>query len=352
MKIGMYGGKFLPLHSGHVYAIIQAASTVDELYVVLSYSEIRDAQLCEGKIKAIPYEVRYRWLMQLTKDMENVHVIAVGDESPNDALYDWADGAEQIKKQVGKTITDVFSSESAYGPIFAELYPGAAHHIIDEERRAFPISATQIRNEGPYVHWEYLPKVVQRHFVKTVMIVGTESCGKSTMTRYLAKMNNTTYAEEYGRTLTDAIGGRDCIMVEKDFQTIAYEQKRLEREAIEHANKVTFLDTEAIVTQYYANLYIGERQPLLDQIAKSEKYDLWLYLEPDVKWVDDGTRLYGGNSVREANNRELKQMLTEYGVNYVSIKGTYQERMNKAQHLVMDLLNPQKTVGGVKNVAS
>lgn len=33
-KVGFYGGKFLPLHQGHVYMITRAACMVDELYVV------------------------------------------------------------------------------------------------------------------------------------------------------------------------------------------------------------------------------------------------------------------------------------------------------------------------------
>ncbi|MEK3854974.1 adenylyltransferase/cytidyltransferase family protein [Cytobacillus sp. FSL H8-0458] len=43
MTVGFIGGKFLPLHLGHVYAIVQATSIVDELYVVLSHSELRQA---------------------------------------------------------------------------------------------------------------------------------------------------------------------------------------------------------------------------------------------------------------------------------------------------------------------
>ena len=76
--VGMYGGKFLPLHAGHVYMITTAACMVDELYVVLSYSEIRDQKLVEeGNIKPLPYQLRLRWLSQIAKDMGNVKVISL-----------------------------------------------------------------------------------------------------------------------------------------------------------------------------------------------------------------------------------------------------------------------------------
>ena len=33
--IGFYGGKFLPLHLGHIYSILYAASSCDDLNVFL-----------------------------------------------------------------------------------------------------------------------------------------------------------------------------------------------------------------------------------------------------------------------------------------------------------------------------
>jgi len=93
MTVGFYGGKFLPLHLGHVYAIIQASTMVDELYVVLSHSENRDKELCKNtNIDYIESRVRFRWLHQLVKDMEHVKVLAVED-SNGDKDYNWHEGA-------------------------------------------------------------------------------------------------------------------------------------------------------------------------------------------------------------------------------------------------------------------
>ncbi len=120
--VGFIGGKFLPLHQGHVYAITQAACRCDELYVVLSHSPVRDQKLCEAAgMKPIPYEVRLRWLSTLVKDMENVRVIAVEDGAESDETYDWQAGAADIKRKIGKPIDFVFSSEQSYDPIFRRL---------------------------------------------------------------------------------------------------------------------------------------------------------------------------------------------------------------------------------------
>jgi HTH-type transcriptional regulator, transcriptional repressor of NAD biosynthesis genes len=340
MKVGFIGGKFLPLHMGHVYAITKAACMVEELHIILSYSEKRDRALCEGsKIPYIPFNIRLRWLSQLTKDMENVTVHGIEDHAASDQLYDWEEGAKLINEAIGKPIDTVFSSEPSYSPIFQLNYPEAMHVILDESRRQIPISATKIREEGPYVHWEHIPPMVRPYFVKKVVIVGTESCGKSTLTRYLGNIFNTTYVEEYGRTVCDELGGCDGILLIEDYQRIAYGQKMLENQAIQQANKVVFIDTEAIVTQYYSKLYNSQQQKILDAIIKTQQYDLWLFMEPDVKWVDDGLRIHGDQIIRENNHQEMIRLLNSYGIEYHVVSGNYADRLDKVIGLVNQLIN-------------
>jgi HTH-type transcriptional regulator, transcriptional repressor of NAD biosynthesis genes len=338
-KVGFIGGKFLPLHMGHVYAITRAACLCDELYVILSHSRVRDKKLCENsRIKYIPREIRLRWLCQVAKDMENVRVIEVEDEYETDEDYCWEKGARDIRAKIGKPIDCIFSSETGYEEIFSRLYPEAEHIIIDSVREKYPISATLIRREGVFKHWGYVPEVVRPYFVKKVIISGTESCGKSTLTRYLAKLYNTTYVEEYGRLVCEEFGGCDGILDDEVFNRIAYGHKMLEYEAIKRANRVTFIDTEAIVTQYYSGLYLGKSNSLVEAHAGAQNYDLWIYLEPDVRWIDDGLRIHGENHIRQENNRKLKKMLDDRGIRYVTVEGSYSERLNRAMELVDKLL--------------
>lgn len=338
MTVGFIGGKFLPLHLGHVYTIVHASSMVDELFVVLSHSELRDRELCQNsKITYIPAHIRLRWLSQLTKDMHHVKVISIEDQQDNDN-YDWAEGAHLIKRKIGKPIDFVFSSEIQYTDIFKELYPNATHKLIDPLRSQVNISATTIRTEGVFKHWEFIPEFVRPYFIKKIVVVGTESCGKSTLTRNLAKIYNTTYVAEYGRTLCEELGGCDGIMVKEDYQRIAYGQKMEEFKAIEKANKIVFIDTEAIVTQFYSNLYNDEHQTVLDEIAKLQDYDLWLFLEPDVKWVNDGLRVHGEESSRDRNNLHLKTLLNNRRIDYKVLSGDYESRLKGAIQYIEKLL--------------
>lgn len=338
MTVGFIGGKFLPLHLGHVYAIVHASSIVDELYVVLSHSETRDRELClNTKMNYIPAQIRMRWLSQLTKDMPRVRVISIEDNQDNDN-YNWADGADLIRNQIGKPIDYVFSSEIEYNDIFKDLYPNSKHKLIDPKRTHVNISATMIRREGVFHHWEFIPDFVKPHFVKKIVLVGTESCGKSTLTKNLAKIYNTTYVEEYGRTVCEELGGCDGIMIKEDYQKIAYGHKMAEYEAIEKANKLVFIDTEAIVTQFYSNLYNDEHQPVLDEIAKLQEYDLWLFLEPDVKWVNDGLRVHGENETRSQNNQYLKTLLAKHNIDYKILNGNYENRLKLTIEIIDNLL--------------
>ncbi|PMC36760.1 multifunctional transcriptional regulator/nicotinamide-nucleotide adenylyltransferase/ribosylnicotinamide kinase NadR [Bacillus sp. UMB0899] len=338
MTVGIIGGKFLPLHLGHVYAIITASTMVDELYVVLSHSKKRDKELfMESEMDYIPPQVRVRWLSQLTRDMPQVKVISVEDDQGNDD-YNWAEGAEQIRRKIGKPINYIFSSEFEYEDIFQQIYPDSKHVLIDPDRHSVQISATKIREEGVFRHWEYIPDVVRPYFVKKIVVVGTESCGKSTLTRNLAKLYNTTYVAEYGRTVCEELGGCEGIISKEDYYKIAYGHKIEEYKAIEKANKLVFIDTEAIVTQFYSNLYNQEHQPVLDEMAKLQEYDLWLFLEPDVKWVDDGLRVHGDESERVYNNNRLKELLDLQKINYKILSGNYHTRFVTAIDLIEKII--------------
>lgn len=65
---------------------------------------------------------------------------------------------------------------------------------------------------------------------------------------------------------------------------------------------------------------------------------MWIYLEPDVVWVDDGMRKHGEQDVRQRNNDMLKKLLKDYGIKYETVSGNYEERLNKVIELVDNIL--------------
>lgn len=335
MTVGFLGGKFLPFHQGHIYMIMAASNMVDKLYVVLSSSENRDKELCERDgIKYMPAEVRMSWIGRSLNDLDNIEIINIKDDHWNDD-YNWEEGANAIKAAIPEKITRVFSSEPEYDKYFSLYYPEAKHVVIDEGRNIVPISATELR-KNIYKHWNMLPSSVASFFVKKVVVVGTESTGKSTLVKKLAKFYNTNYVPEIGRKYCEKYKN---MLTPAMFNSIAMEHYLEQEKAVEQSNKLLFIDSEAIITEYYLEAYAKKEGFIFDgsflsSIIQLQKYDLILYLEPDVKWVDDGFRFLGDEDERRKNNEYLKWLFAHFGFQYNIVSGSYSERFNQSIELV------------------
>jgi len=335
-RVGFIGGKFSPIHNGHVYAMTVASCMVDELHVIVCYDEESEKKELHdnSKIPYIHHTQRARWWKEITKHLPHVHVHMVYNKNTM-KIADWQQGATDIKKVIGKPITHVFSSEESYTAFFNELYPEAQHIVVDGQKERFPISSSRLRAEGVYEHWDMLPGVVQRYFIKKVVVVGSESCGKSTLVQNLALLYNTNFVEEHGRSYYEEIGDFDTFYQE-DFNKIAYRQKYFEEVKLKHANKVLFCDTEALVTNRFHKEFFGTDSDLLREIACEQQYDLWLFLQDDVPFIDDGTRGYVND--QHYSTQLLKDSLDEHRIPYVIVKGSYEERLLIAMEKVDELL--------------
>lgn len=325
-KVGFIGGKFLPFHNGHLYMILDSLKQVDKLYVVLTSSKIRDKQICERDgIKYIPSEIRLSWIGEAVKDIAEIKIVHIeDDQTEND--YDWEEGSKRITNAIEDMITHVFSSEVSYDDIFKMYYPGVEHIVIDPERKNVNISATEIR-QNIYGNWDKLPVYVRSYFVKRIVIIGTESTGKSTLVTKLAKYYNTNYVHEVGRDY--CINYSNQLTTEM-FDSIAMEHYLLQEKLSKSSNRILFVDSEAIITEYYLKIYCQKSSKLISAITDLQQFDLWLYLEPDVEWKDDGFRFAGEKQDRIRNNEKLKQMFLEKGIKYISISGNYSTRFLKA----------------------
>lgn len=339
--VGFYGGKFSPLHLGHVYAMTVASCMVDELHVVVCYDEEWEKEAHTPENSKVPYvhhDQRARWIKEIAKDMPNVKV-HVAYNKQTMLINDWIDGAKEIKNVIGREnkITHVFSSESHYGEFFEQLYDNAEHVIIDEERSHYPISASYLRRHGLY-HvdtWEMIPKVVQKSFVKKVLVVGVESCGKTTLAKHLARIFSTEYVEETGRTFYDDVNDYDNFFLE-DYIEFTHYQKHLEYQFKKRANKVMFTDTDALVTLRFSRHHNNTDMDFLKAVAKTQHYDLVIYLPPDVDFVEDGTRMSAKN--REESDEMLRGILDEFEINYYVVGGSYLDRLKQSELLVDKLM--------------
>ena len=123
-------------------------------------------------------------------------------------------------------------------------------------------------------------------------------------------------------------------MLSEDFTEILLQQKLNEIKAAENSNRVLFIDTDALVTQFYMNFLkdpqIEKNKALSDAIDALNRYDLVLFLEPDVAFVQDGDRSTVIQNNREKYSRQLKRLLEQHQKPYLCIKGSYQSRFTQA----------------------
>jgi nicotinamide riboside kinase len=113
-------------------------------------------------------------------------------------------------------------------------------------------------------------------------------------TKCLAKLYNTSWAEEVGRYYTrDYLGNDETVFTSTDFDRIAHLQYEQDYHALRSANRVCFFDTDATYTDCFSELFLGGRNGLVEAYIDPERYDMVLYPLPDVRRVDDGQRLKG-----------------------------------------------------------
>ena len=331
-KVGMYGGSFNPLHMGHLDCIIRAANMCERLFVVLSVGVHRDE---------IDSRVRYRWLYRLTSHIGNVKIIMLEDPAGTKADYTedyWQADADVVKEQVGEKIDVVFcGSDYDENSFWNKCYPESELYIFPRNE----ISSTEIR-KNPFAHWDWLPNIVRPYYTKKVLLMGGESVGKSTLTINLANRFNGAYIDEAGRDIS-ARSGTDLLMLSEDFTEILLQHKLNEIKAMEQGSKVLFIDTDALVTQFYMNFLedpqIERNKALSDAIDALNTYDLILFLEPDVKFVQDGDRSEVIHADREKYSAQIKDLLRAHGRNFVTVSGDYQTRYEAAVNAVEEMLN-------------
>lgn len=161
--------------------------------------------------------------------------------------------------------------------------------------------------------------------VKTVCLHGPESVGKSVLAEQLATHFGTVFVPEYGRTYCEQFG---TDLDNDDLLTIGRTQAAMADAAARQANRLLILDTDPLMTAVWSDMMLGARDPWF--AAFSDYADLYLLLDVDLPWVDDGTRIYGDAATRTDFFNRCHDELIARGVNWTLISGKEKARTNAA----------------------
>ncbi|HSF13380.1 MAG TPA: AAA family ATPase, partial [Erythrobacter sp.] len=171
----------------------------------------------------------------------------------------------------------------------------------------------------------YLPAPVQAHYRRTICLHGAESTGKTTLAAALAAETRAVTVGEYGRSHCEV--HKDPLSRD-DLLLIGRAQQAMIAATAPWAGPLLLVDTDALMTSAWCEMLLGERP---EELMQAPKADLYLLLEPDLPWVDDGTRFFSNPADRHRFARIVEQVLIDAGVPFVRISGHGSERLAAAR---------------------
>jgi len=252
--------------------------------------------------------------------------------------YEWGKGTQEIKNAIGEPVNIVFFGSDYRNAGKEELWSESVISYYD--RGKIPISSSQI-NKDSMKYWEYLPSIVKPYYVKKILIIGSESTGKTTMVKTLAEHFNTNYVEEYGRIACEGILNYEALTNDFYIETLINHKKEI-LDKCQSSNKLLFVDTCALTTGYYNKILSNDFkiQNLAWFIHKNTEWGLVLFLEPTNRFVQDGTRSKMIESKRDHYSNDLKNYYNFGNVKFKTISSNnYEERFLEAKEYILDLIN-------------
>ena len=156
---------------------------------------------------------------------------------------------------------------------------------------------------------------------RLICLHGPESVGKS----QLAERLGAEVVTEYGRDYCVHHGTK---LAMADLVDIAQIHTELVETARTQTSEWVITDTDALMTAVWADMMLGRRDPWFD--AFDGCADLYLLLDIDLPFVDDGLRIYGDTAERERFFNLCKAELERRGVAWALISGTGEARFENA----------------------
>lgn len=324
-SIGVVFGSFAPLHQGHLDLVMQAKKENDGgcIVIVCGYDGDKGEPL-------MPHSKRYRYVREFFADDDLVAVYAINDTELQLDQYPngWVGWMKEFENIWRKTIDPQwrecepervwYIGDDTYYNDLINMWNEKA--VLVDRKATNPICATMIR-ENPIKHWDKITFPFRRVFSTNILICGTASEGKTTMTSDLGKYFNAPYSWEWARDYIRESCLSDWEFESTDFMAFLDGQYNLNKKLINSpANHgVFFADSDSMVTRMYAEYYAKDESCALtqeefekvavmaDEITRKSKWDKIYLLGPRGKFVDDHERFMAHAGMKE--RQELFEIL-------------------------------------------
>ena len=328
-KVGVVFGSFAPLHQGHLDCIMRAKKENDGgcIVIVCGFDGDKGGEM-------MPLKRRYRYVREFFADDDLVAVYAIDDGEIGAAPYPdgWEQWLGEFYKIFEKAIEPDWDSSIFKSPYpKRHWYAGDPNYVSDliergEEATLLdrvadnPICATMIR-QNPIKNWDKITFPFRRLFSHNILICGTASEGKSTLTTDLGKYFNAPYSYEWARDYMRESCVIDWELDGADYMAFLEGQYNLNKKMINSPGNhgVFFADSDSMVTRMYAEYYAKdptcalteeefERVAVMaDEITRKSRWDKIFVIAPHGVFVDDHERYMAHSGMKE--RMELYEIL-------------------------------------------
>jgi len=171
-----------------------------------------------------------------------------------------------------------------------------------------------------------------------VVLFGPESTGKTTLSKQLAAHYHTEWVPEYARQYLQNKWDREQKTCEPhDLLPIAYGQMCLENQLAKKADQLLICDTDLLETKVYSEVYYNSTcDPLLEEFALKNNYDLYFLTYIDAPWEADDLR--DKPDERERMFSHFKEALENNNRKFVILRGDKASRLSTAVKHIDKLL--------------
>ena len=281
----------------------------------------------------MPLKRRYRYVREVFADDDLVAVYSIDDSEIGAEPYPngWTKWLEEFERIWKKAVVKNYVSEFEYSLPNRHWYVGDENYyndLIERNEEATlldrvadnPICATMIR-QNPIKHWDKITFPFRRLFSHNVLICGTASEGKSTLTADLGKYFNAPYSYEWARDYMRDSCVVDCELDGADYMAFLEGQYNLNKQMINSPGNhgIFFADSDSMVTRMYAEYYAQDDSCALtqeeferiavmaDEITRKSRWDKIFLLAPHGVFVDDHERYMAHSGMKE--RQELFEIL-------------------------------------------
>lgn len=162
-----------------------------------------------------------------------------------------------------------------------------------------------------------------------ICLTGVESTGKTWASVPLAQRFGGVVLPEFGREWAETVGHDYGTPQLRAIAAIhaARRARLLAGIAKTMGPRLIIEDTDVVMTQAWQMMLHGLRDPVL--AAMPADADAYLLFSPDVPWLADGTRAFGG-AERARFHAVVQAELALRGITPISIAGPWRQRLGQA----------------------